>query len=180
MKTFLKYSGILAAVVAIVGFILMMTTPAFFIKSGDEFYYLTSTQALFGEEQSGTILGFITLDAGHINAVWSAIIAWILAIVGVIALLLGVILPLLKKEKFAALINIIALAALVIAGVFIFISQPCTFTGKVSGETYTPYKDYQLNATWVITGILYIVAGALAIFPTAMDLIGGKKKKKRK
>ena len=35
MKTFLKYSGILAAVVAIVGFILMMTTPAFAYTSGD-------------------------------------------------------------------------------------------------------------------------------------------------
>lgn len=180
MKTFLKYSGFLAAVIAVVGFILMMTTPAFFIQNGDNTYYLTGTQALFGEEVTGSIGGFITVNAGHINAVWSATLGWILAMVGILALICGVILPLLKLEKFAALVNIIALAALLLAGVFIFVSQPCSFTGKASGETYNPYSDYTLNATWVITGILYLVAGGLAIFPTAMDIFGGKGKKKRK
>ena len=177
MKTFLKYSGILAAVVAIVGFILMMTTPAFFIVSGDKTYYLTGAQALFGEEVTGSIGGFITLNAGHINAVWSATLGWILAIVGILALVCGVILPLLKLEKFAALVNIIALAALLIAGVFVFVSQPCTFTLKGASEPSELYKDYALNATWVIAGILYLVAGGLAILPTAMDIFGGKKKK---
>lgn len=178
MKTFLKYSGILAAVIAIVGFILMMTTPAFFIQSGDETYYLTGAQALFGEEVTGSLGGFITLNAGHINAVWSATLGWILAIVGILALICGVILPLLKLEKFAALVNIIALAALLLAGVFVFVSQPCTFTLKGASEASEFYKDYALNATWVIAGILYLVAGGLAILPTAMDIFGGKKKRK--
>ena len=110
------------------------------------------------------------------------IVAWILAMVGVIALLIGVILPLVKKEKFAGLINLIALCALVFGGVFIFVSQPCTLTSTVLGATVVtkPYADYGLNATWIITAILYIAAGALAILPAAMDLFGGKGKKKRK
>ena len=173
MKTFLKYSGFLAAVIAVVGFILMMTTPAFayFPKDSDPLY-LTSTQALFGEDAL----------LGHIDAVWSATLGWILAMVGVVALLLGVILPLLKLKKFAGLVNLIALCALVIGGVFIFISQPCTLTSTVLGNKVvtTPHSSYGLNATWIIAGILYIAAGALAILPAAMDLFGGKGKKKRK
>ena len=179
MKTFLKYSGFLAAVIAVVGFILMMTTPAFFLQNGDKTSYLTSAQALFGEEVTGSLFGIITLNAGHINAVWSAVLGWILAMIGVIALLLGVILPLLKLNKFAGLLNLIALCALVLAGVFVFISQPCTFTLKGADEASNLFSDYKLNATWIIAAILYIVAGALAILPAAMDFIGGKKKKRR-
>jgi len=178
MKTFLKYSGILAAVIAIVGFILMMTTPAFYLTSGDKTYYLTSTQALFGEDVTSSI-SIITINAGHINAVWSATLGWILAMVGIIALLLGVILPLLKVEKFAGLINLIALCALLVGGVFVFMSQPCTFTLKGASEPSNLYSDYKLNATWIIAAILYIVAGILAILPAAMDFIGGKKKKRK-
>ena len=172
MKTFLKYSGILAAVIAGVGFILMMTTPAFayFPKNGDP-EFLSSARVLFGED---------TL-VGHVDAVWSAIVAWILAMVGVIALVLGVIFPLLKLEKFAGLLNLIALCALVFGGVFIFISQPCTLTTTALGVTVvsTPYSSYGLNATWIIAAILYIGAGILAILPAAMDFIGGKKKKRK-
>ena len=166
MKTFLKYSGFLAAVIAVVGFILMMTTPAFayFPKDSDPLY-LTSTQALFGEDAL----------LGHIDAVWSATLGWILAMVGVVALLLGVILPLLKLNKFAGLLNLIALGALVVAGIFIFISQPCTFTSKASGETYEAFKDYKMNATWIIAAILYIAGGVLAALPAAVDFIGKKK-----
>ena len=170
MKTFLKYSGFLAAVIAVVGFILMMATPAF--ANGDP-HYISGTQAIFGEDL-GEILGVKT----HMDAVWSATLAWILAMVGVIALLLGVILPLLKLNKFAGLINLIALCALVFAGVFVFISQPCSVTsgGYGASATTNPYSDHGLNATWIITGILYIAAGAIAILPAAMDLFGGKKK----
>jgi len=168
MKTFLKYSGFLAAVIAVVGFILMMTTPAFayFPKDSDPLY-LTSTQALFGEDAL----------LGHIDAVWSATLGWILAMVGVVALLLGVILPLLKLNKFAGLINLIALCALVFGGVFVFISQPCSVTSSGFGATVVthPYADYGLNATWIIAAILYIAAGAIAILPAAMDLFGKKK-----
>lgn len=175
MKTFLKYSGFLAAVIAVVGFILMMTTPAFayFPKNGDPLY-LTSTEALFGADT------YLIVKTGHTNAVWSATLGWVLAIVGVIALLLGVILPLLKLNKFAGLLNLIALCALVLGGVFVFISQPCTWTPAIEkAEPQAINKDFGLNATWVIAGILYIAAGILAIFPAAMDFIGGKKKKRK-
>ena len=175
MKTFLKYSGILAAVVAIVGFILMMTTPAFAYTSGDNTYTLSATAALFGEDVTGSI-SIITINAGHNNAVWSCTLGWILAMVGVLALVLGVLLPLLKLEKFAGLINIIALCALVVAGIFVFISKPCTFTVNGASEASNPYSDYGLGAGWVIAAILYIVGGILAALPAAIDFLGGKKK----
>lgn len=174
MKTFLKYSGFLAAVIAVVGFILMMTTPAFayFPQNGDPLY-LTSTEALFGADT------YLVVRTGHTNAVWSATLGWILAIVGMIALILGVVLPLLKLEKFAGLVNLIALCALVIGGVFVFISQPCTWTPAIeNAEAQSINKDYGLNATWIIAAILYIAAGALAILPAAVDLFGKKKKRK--
>ena len=83
MKTFLKYSGFLAAVIAVVGFILMMTTPAFayFPKDGDPLY-LSGNRVLFGEDTA----------LGHIDAVWTAVLGWILAMVGLIALIIGVLL----------------------------------------------------------------------------------------
>ncbi|MCR5514378.1 MAG: hypothetical protein K6F36_02950 [Bacilli bacterium] len=169
MKTFLKYSGFLAAVIAVVGFILMMATPAF--SNGD--HVINGTAAIFGEDL-GEVLGL----SGHLDAAWSATLGWILAIIGMIALILGVVLPLLKLEKFAGLVNLIALVALVIAGVFIFISQPCSVTGSGYGGSATtnPYSDHTLTATWIIAAILYIAAGAIAILPAAMDLFGKKKK----
>ena len=91
--------------------------------------------------------------------------------------ILGVVLPLLKLEKFAGLVNLIALCALVIGGVFVFISQPCTWTPAIeNAEAQAINKDFGLNATWIIAAILYIAAGAIAILPAAMDLFGKKKK----
>lgn len=172
MKTFLKYSGIIAVVVAIVGFILMMATPAFayFPQNGDPLY-LTSSEALFGADT------YVIVRTGHTNAVWSALLGWILAIAGMVALIVGIILPLLKKEKFAGLLNFIAFAVLVIGGVFVLISQPCTWTPAIeNAEAQAINTDYGLNATWIIAAILYIAAGVLAILPAAMNLFGGKKK----
>ena len=151
--------------------LLWLTTPAF--SNGD--HVINGTAAIFGED-----LGELAGVKSHLDAAWSATLGWILAMVGVIALLLGVILPLLKLEKFAGLVNLVALCALVIGGVFVFVSQPCSVTtsGYGASAITNPYSDHALSATWIIAAILYIAAGALAILPAAMDLFGKKKKRK--
>ena len=170
MKKFLQFSGIIAAVLAIVAFILLMATPA--AMSGDEIV-AKGTTMLFGKKESATILG-ITFT-GETKLAWSALLAWIFVIVALVILLLGIILPLLKVtalQKFAGVLNLIAVVLLVVAGIFVFISLAvfCSANGLDS----VPEK-WVLSAGWVIAGILAIVAGAIAILPAAMDLIGKKK-----
>lgn len=170
MKKFLKYSGIIAAILAIVAFILMLACPA--VRSGDDIV-AKGTTVLFGKKETSTVLG-VTFT-GETKLAWSALVGWIFVIVALIILLLGIILPLVKVtalEKFAGVLNLVAVVLLIVAGVFAFISLSvfCTANGLDS----VPEK-WSLGAGWVIAGILAIVGGVVAILPAVVDLIGKKK-----
>lgn len=171
MKKFLQFSGIIAAVLAIVAFILLLATPA--AMRGDEIV-AKGTTMLFGKKEAVVVAGF-NLGTSEVKLAWSALLAWIFVIVALVILLLGIILPLLKVtalQKFAGILNLVAVVLLVVAGIFAFISLAvfCSANGLDS----VPEK-WSLGAGWVIAGILAIVAGAIAILPAAMDLIGKKK-----
>ena len=177
MKKALKFSGLVAAVLATLAFILMMFTPAVTtqgIVGGT--YELPGTAAIFGHNgdglSAGQILSFCNKD-GVIPATWSAIIAWILMMAAVVILLLGVILPLFKVKaltKFAGLLNLIVVIALVVAGIFMFIQVP-TFLGAAGRSDAS---GYALGAGWIISAIVAIVAGVCAILPAAVDLASKK------
>lgn len=177
MKKALKFSGLVAAVLATLAFILMMFTPAVTtqgIVGGT--YELPGTAAIFGHNgdglSAGQILYFCNKD-GVIPATWSAIIAWILMMAAVVILLLGVILPLFKVKaltKFAGLLNLIVVIALVVAGIFMFIQVP-TFLGAIGRSDAS---GYALGAGWIISAIVAIVAGVCAILPAAVDLASKK------
>ena len=170
MKKFLKFSGIVAALLAVVAFILFMACPG--VKSGSD-VVAKGTTLIFGKKETSTVLG-VTFT-GETKLAWSALLAWIFVLVALVILLLGVILPLLKVnalEKFAGLLNLVAVVLLVVAGVFAFLSLAvfCSANGIDS----VPEK-WTLGAGWVIGGILAIVAGVCAILPAAVDLLGKKK-----
>lgn len=177
MKKALKFSGLVAAVLATLAFILMMFTPAI-VCEGPIFgghYEIAGTVAIFGKSK-GFALGeaavFCNSD-GVIPPTWSAIIAWILMMAAVVILLLGVILPLFKVKaltKFAGLLNLIVVIALVVAGIFMFIQVP-TFLGAIGRSDAS---GYALGAGWIISAIVAIVAGVLAILPAAVDLASKK------
>ena len=165
MKTFLKFSGIFALIVAVVAFILVMVTPAITVHViGNTYTYYAGTSVLFGESAGG----FQLTSPSPLS-----LIAWILLIVALILLVFGALLPFMKVKslnKFAGLLNIIAVAALVVAGIFIFITVPAFYGAQ--GADVNP--NAALGAGWVIAGILSIAAGVLAIAPAFSDFISKK------
>ena len=170
MKKFLQFSGIIAAVLAIVAFILLMATPA--IMSGNDVVAKGLT-VIFGKtESTSTIIGTFTSET---KLAWSGLLAWLFVLIAMLILLAGVILPLLKVkalEKFAGILNLVAVCLLVVAGIFAFISLAVFCSAN--GLKNVP-EQWTLSAGWVIAGILAIAGGVIAILPAAMDLIGKKK-----
>ena len=170
MKKVLQFSGLISLVLAIVAFILMMATNAVIQSSGSVQVVTAGTTAIFGKTES-TILGDVVTKLAPM-----ALLAWIFILVAMIIVALGVILPLLKinaLEKFAGILNIVALALLVVGGIFMFIVLPSFF--GANGYDSVP-DNASIGAGWVIGGILAIAAGAFAILPAAAAFIGSKKK----
>lgn len=165
MKTFLKFSGIFALIVAVVAFILVMATPAISILIiGNTYNNIAGTSVLFGE----TAFGMQVWNPSPLS-----LIAWILLIVALLLLVFGALLPFLKVKslnKFAGLLNIIAVVALVVAGIFIFITVPAFY----GAQGLNVSASAALGAGWVIAGILSIAAGVLAIAPAFADFISKK------
>ena len=174
MKKFLQYSGIFAFVLALVAFILMLACPALAYSNGSLTNEIGGTMGIFGGELAD--LGFLGKVA--YKGTWSAIIAFFLLIGAMVILLLGFLLPLFKVhalDKFAGVLNLIAVLALIVAGVFLFIELPCfagvNWDGKVG-------DGWALGAGWIIAGILALAGGIVAILPTAADFLSKSKKKR--
>ena len=183
MKKFLQFAGIISLALAAVGFILMMATHALTYHTagslGEANAWSSGVAVIFGKgpaQSSGNILGF----GGTLNGDFdgklavTALLAWIFALAAMIILLLGVVLPLLKikaLEKFAGLLNLIAVGLLVVGGVLLFFTLPA-FAGA---NEWNSQDHWALGAGWVIGAILFILAGVVAILPTAADFLGKKK-----
>ena len=188
MKKFLQFAGLISLVLAAVAFIFMMAGHALeysvsgSIGSASSWY--SGTAVIFGKgpaEVSGSILGFGGTSSGTFEGklAWSALLAWIFAIVAMAILLLGVLLPLLKVkalQKFAGLLNLIAVGLLVVGGIFMFVTLPAF----AAANEWSSTDNWSLNPLWVIGGVLLIVAGVIAILPTAADFLAKGKGKKRK
>lgn len=175
MKKLLKFSGICAAVIALVGFILLMTTPVIEYHDGDN--WATTTGGLFGGgiAKIGTGNNVISGDADN-KLAWTGLVGWILILVAMIILIAGFVLPLLKVnalEKFAGVLNLVAVIALVAAGILIFVSRPVFWAANEMGDGT---DHWHLGVGWIFAGILAVLAGCLAILPAAVDFIGSKKK----
>lgn len=168
MKNVLKYSGLISLVLVVVAFILMMATNAVIQGSGSLQVVTAGTTAIFGKTEHVGMVDIVTKPSVL------ALIAWILILIGMVIVLLGVILPLLRVnalEKFAGLLNLIAVVCFVLGGIFMFIVVP-TYYG--ANDASVP-DDARIGAGWVIGGILAIAGGAFAILPAAMDFISKKK-----
>jgi len=170
MKKYLKFAGAVAFVFALVAFILLMATVGVYSKSGSLRVDFDGIVVLFGKTES-TILGNAKTELA-----WTGLIAWILNIVAMLILCAGVVLPLLKVkalDKFAGVLNLVAVIALVAGGILLFFSAPA-FAGA-NGVDGDNLKYYHLAAGWVVSGILAIVGGAVAILPAVVDFLGKKK-----
>ncbi len=168
MKAFLKFSGLIAAVLAIVSIILMMATPALSATSGNVTVTVDGTTVLFGADTK-TLLGTV-----HTNGAWSTLVGWILTLVAAIALLVVGILPLLKVnalDKFAGLIALCSACALIVGGVLLFFVQPAMNAANAVDAIKEPFKNYSLGAGHIVAAILNILAGLVAACPAVMKLL---------
>ena len=170
MKKYLKFAGAVAFVFALVAFILMMATHSLVAKDNSGTWF-SGISAIFGNGRLA-LAGF----EGDSDAklAWTALIAWILELVALLILCAGVVLPLLKVkalDKFAGVLNLVAVIALVTAGILTFLTVPVFGAANDWNST----KDWLLGAGWVVAGILAIIGGAIAILPAAVDFLGKKK-----
>ena len=172
MKKLLKYAGAISLVLAVASLVLMMATPSVTYTSNVGNYTNTSSV-------SGVVGIFGGTDAGY-AAPWAGLIGWILLLVAVLLLVLGVLIPILKKAsltKFAGLINICAVACLIVAGVFMFIEKSAWVAANGDGSFSLgslASGSYAVGAGWIIAGILSIAGGVIAILPAAADFLGKK------
>ncbi len=168
MKKALKFSGIAAFVLALVAFILMLACPSLAASNGSASVEVSGTMGIFGGEIAN--LGFLGKVA--YKGTWSAIIAFILIIVAMIILLAGFLLPLFKihtLDKFAGILNLVAVIALIVAGIFLFIELPCFAGVNWDGNIA---DGWGLGAGWIIAGILSLLGGVVAILPAVFDFLG--------
>ena len=175
MKTVLKYSGIISAVLAIVAFILLLATPG--VK-------YTTTQNVIGSSSSttsiaGTVCIFGGTDAKYAST-WAGLLAFILVVIALVILIAAIILPMLKVkalDKFAGVLNLVAVLSLICAGIFAFciVAAFKAANGDVGFSIGNAVSaTYSIGAGWVISGIILIAAGALAIAPTIADFVSKK------
>lgn len=169
MKKVLQFSGLISLVLAIVAFILMMASDAVIQPiAGNTQTVYAGTTAIFGKTES-TILGDVVTKPSAL-----ALIGWILILVGMIIVCAGVVLPLLKinaLEKFAGILNLVALVCFVLGGIFMFLVVPTFY----AANEWDVQDSTKIGAGWVIGGIVAIVAGAFAILPAAAAFLGKKK-----
>ena len=183
MKKFLQFAGIISLALAAVGFILMMATHAMEYAASNSIAnasgWYSGVAVIFGKgpyEVSGSILGIGGTGQGTFEGTlaWNALLGWIFALAAMIILLLGVVLPLLKinaLQKFAGLLNLIAVGLLVVGGIFLFFTVPAFGAANEWDNT----NNWALGAGWVVAAILYILAGAVAIAPAAANFLAKKK-----
>lgn len=174
MKKLLKYTGICSFILALIAFILMLSTNSLEYHREHTEAAISGILGTFGGVAASLNLGPLGTYNATYNATWSAIIAFILILVALIILLAGFILPLLKihtLDKAAGILNLVAVLALIVAGIFLFIELPC-FNGANGGGDTT---GWSLGAGWIVGGIMCLLAGGVAILPAAFDFLGKKK-----
>ena len=157
MKTFLQFSGLIAAVLALAAFI--------FLLAGNGLVYTSGNLTL-------TVKGVEVIFGGDFNLAATALIGWILVLLCMLALIAISVLPLLKinaLDKFSGLITLCVAGLLIVAAILIFCSK-AAFVGANSSL----FNNYSLSFAFVFAGILCIFAGILAALPACLNLLGKK------
>lgn len=157
MKKFLQFSGLIAAGLALVAFIFLLAGNGLIWKDGNFSHTIPGTNVIFG---------------GDYKLAATALIAWILVLLAMLALIAVSVLPLLKVkalDKFAGLITLCSAGLLLVAAILIFCSK-ASFVGA-NGNLF---KNYGLTFAFVFAGILSLGAAGVAACPAVMGLLGKK------
>lgn len=173
MKKFLKFSGIISATIALVGFILLIACHGIVGKNDPTADWYSAGAVLFGNGPAKVTIGIAFSGTFEGKASGAALVSWIFSLVALIALVAGLVLPLLKIKKVAkvaGLVNLCAVLLLLTAGIVLFFTVP-SFMGN---NGYNSYDGWALSGGYVIAGILYIVSGAVAVCPAVVDFVSKK------
>ncbi len=161
MKKYLKYFAPAAALLALVAFILLLVTPGVVSVSNNSQYNFPGTTVLFG----GTVK-FLIFE-GQVKLAWSALVAWILIIIAVVAFVVLFVLEMLKVsvlDKYAPFIKLGLSALLIIAAIFVFVTVPVF-------EAVNELRDLSIGVGYVFAGILAILAAGVGAVPSVLGLI---------
>ena len=149
LQKILQFCGLLLGAVA---FILMlacssMTFTVDLGPLGKNVTQISGMDGIFGDD--------------YIKATWTAIIAFILFIVALLAILFALILPYASKKSkgLPKMLAFIAAIAIIAAGVLLFF-EVGAFT---SANDISSTKGYALGIGWVFSAILGIVSGCLML-----------------
>lgn len=172
MKKFLKFSGIIAAALALVGFILLIACHGIVGKDDPAGNWYSAGAVLFGNGPAKVTAFWVFTGTFEGQASGAALVAWIFSLVALLALIVGVLLPLLKvkvSDKVAGLVNLCAVVLMITAGILVFFTVPSWM-----GSNGYNSDGWGLSAGYVIAAILYIASGAVAICPAVVDFLGKK------
>ena len=173
MKKFLQYSGIISAVLALVGFILLIACHGIVGVDDPAGNWYSAGAVLFGNGPAKVTAFWVFTGTFEGQPSGAALVAWIFSLVALLALICGVVLPLLKVKlsaKVAGLVNLCAVILLITAGIVLFFTVPSWM-----GNNGYDGNGWGLSAGYVIAGILYIVGGAVAICPAVVDFVSKKR-----
>jgi len=147
LQKILQCCGMLLGVVA---FVLMLACNSMTWTVGNTTYAFSGTFGIFGGE-------YLLLDY---KATWTAIIAFILFIVALLAVLFALILPFVSKKStgLGKMLTFIAAVAIIAAGVLLFFE-----VGAFKGANDIGSWDLSLGIGWIFSAILGIVSGCLML-----------------
>lgn len=157
MKTVLKFSGVIACIFALIAFIMILACNAVQYELIGT-HYVKGTTVLFGGD--------------HIKLAPAALVAFILLIVALIIVIAGIVLPLAKVtklDKISGILNLVAVVALILAGILIFCTKNSLCDANDAAKDY-----YDLTVGYVFAGIFSLIAGIFAVLPAVANLISKK------
>ncbi|MCR5349512.1 MAG: hypothetical protein K6E20_00820 [Acholeplasmatales bacterium] len=167
MKNFLKYSGIIACVLALVAFIMVCACDAMKTET-------TVLGKTYTTKTSGMDAIFAKGDCDGADKALAGLFGFIFLLVAMVATIVGVVLPLIGKNmdaKIAGIINIAAAVLFILGGILIL----CTKNSWCDANDLEELKDdIDLTVEYAIAGVLAILAGCCCLAPAAADFMDKK------
>ena len=156
MELIRKYGIYVATGLALLGFILLMSTPA--VVSGDN-TIVSGIKAIFGGDITVAVI-----FTGHIDPSGWGLTAWILGLLGICGLVFFCVAPFIKAlDLDNKLFPCIAIGV----AVLVLASGICSFGVNCYG-----WNNTGIGGGWVVGGILLVLAGGLASVDPLLALLG--------